>query len=157
MKRLLISLAIIVSCSKSNPTQISWNAIDYTIENYTNYNQYMDKPYISLTFPNILSQIYEIGYYKGIMKIDKADYIFMAHNWGEQEIEIILYSDNKEVSRTKLKPEYPQNRKDTDIATFSFNFPKQKGRYTIEILLTSSNQTLYKNILYDSSNTLQLI
>ncbi len=160
MKRFLSIIAIsslILSCSKESIDGSSWNAIDFTLEKYEQYIDYMDKPYISITFPSTLLKTEESSYSAGIMKKDQRDYVFIGHNWDDKEIVVILYSQNNQISRTTIKPEYSTEKRELEIANFTYTFPQISGVYRIEIELNDGNIKMEENILYDSKNRIELI
>ena len=153
---LLVS-AFILSCNKEiNVEYPIWNALTFTENPSDNYLLYMDEPYVNLTFPGSVEKG-EINYINGSWMIGTMEYVFIGHNWGEQELIIYIMKKGAEVTERVLLPQPPVvGSLDNHIKKFSLKFDASAGEYSFRAAVKDHRGVtpLLTKVLHNSSNKL---
>jgi len=153
---LLVS-AFILSCNKEiNVEYPIWNALTFTENPSDNYLLYMDDPYVNLTFPGSVEKG-EINYINGSWMIERMEYVFIAHNWGERELIIYIIKNGTEVAERVLQPQPPVvGSLDNHIKKFSLKFDTSAGEYSFRAAVKDQRGVtpLLTKVLHSSSNKL---
>lgn len=126
----VLNLLILISCSKElKITDNGWNAISFTESESSIFEDYMNLPYINLTFPTLINRGL-ISYNSGILKLNGFSYVFIGHNWLDKEILVEVTKDGERYYEKSL---LPQSAKGEDpniqIKEFSFDFTVEPGEY----------------------------
>lgn len=153
---LLVS-AFILSCNKEiNVEYPIWNALTFCENPSNDYLQYMDDPYVNLTFPGSVKQG-EINYINGSWMVEKMEYVFIAHNWGDSELIIYIMKNGTEVAERVLQPQPPVvGSLDNHIKKFSLKFDASAGEYSFRAAVKDQRGVtpLLTKVLHSSSNKL---
>lgn len=155
-----ISFAVLCSCIKD--VQIDnngWNAISFTEAESPLFENYMNLPYINLTFPALITRG-AIDYNSGILKLNGFSYVFIGHNWSNDEIVVVVHKDGSKYYEKSLLPEHlsPEGGA-VEIINFSFSFVTQPGEYTFSIYVKDERGlTLLKNhLLHDTKGKMLVL
>lgn len=132
---LLIALTVVttISCTKEiQRDDFSWNAVAFTESTDPKFSSYMNEPYINITYPSSVKSD-AISFVNGKWSLSGFDYIFSAHNWGEEKIIISLIRDGETLITSEISPQPSTSL--NGIKHFSFSHDTPPGKYTIEISL----------------------
>ncbi|OFX82110.1 MAG: hypothetical protein A2X20_08560 [Bacteroidetes bacterium GWE2_40_15] len=153
----LLTSAFMLSCNKETVVEFpTWNALAFCENPSDNYLLYMDDPYVNLTFPGSVEKG-EINYINGSWMIGKMEYVFIAHNWGEQELIIYITKKGAEVTERVLLPQPPVvGSLDNHIKKFSLKFDASVGEYSFNAAVKDHRGVtpLLTKVLHNSSNKL---
>lgn len=153
----LLTSAFMLSCNKEAELEFpTWNALAFCENPSDNYLLYMDEPYVNITFPGLVTNN-EINYVNGSWMIDKMEYVFIAHNWGEQELIIYIMRKGAEVTERVLLPQPPVvGSLDNHIKKFSLKFDAPAGEYSFSAAVKDQRgiTPLLTKVLHNSSNKL---
>lgn len=157
---LLTLMLLLASCSKENLTnEPGWNALTFTESSNSEYQLYMNEPHINLTFPAKISSG-EIFYDKGLFNHYGRYYAITGHNWGSEQISIILYRGGAEIKRVSLTPELSNGANspvNPELKTFTLNLSLEDGDYQFGAIIigTDGHERALRTItLHNSENKL---
>ncbi len=130
----ILAFSTLFSCSKE--PQISnngWNAISFTESDSSKFEDYMNLPYINLTFPSLINRGV-ISYDSGIFKLNGFTYVFIGHNWPDCEILIEVTKDGAKYYEENLLPQSVKGEEpQIPIKDFSFGFTAEPGEYSFTL------------------------
>ena len=130
----ILAVSTLFSCSKE--PQVSnngWNAISFTESDSSKFEDYMNLPYINLTFPSMINRGV-INYNSGIFKLNGFTYVFIGHNWPNHEILIEVVKDGAKYYEKNLLPQLVKGEDQLiQIKDFSFDFTAEPGEYSFTL------------------------
>lgn len=145
----LTNTLILTSCQKEQSSDLTgWNALTFTESVHNLYSQYMDEPYINLTFPSAISS-QELNYDNGIFRLSDRYYAISAHNWDNSRIILRIIKDGEVVNTEELVPEN----------NFAFRFSPLPGEYQFKAAvmgLDNQERPLKTIVLHNSENRLKV-
>ncbi|MHC1778979.1 MAG: hypothetical protein AB9922_01930 [Bacteroidales bacterium] len=132
----ILAAASLFSCSKEiKISDNGWNAISFTEAESSKFEDYMNLPYINLTFPSLTNRGL-IDYNSGIFKLNGFSYVFISHNWGDNEILVEVYKDGSKYFEKSLSPESDNGAvSQIPIKNFSFDFTAEPGEYSFALYI----------------------
>lgn len=153
----LLLSAIMLSCNKEAEVEYpTWNALAFSENSSDNYLLYMDEPYVNITFPGLIYNS-EIKYVNGSWMMGTMEYVFIGHNWGEQELIIYIMKKGAEITERVLLPQPPVvGSLDNHIKKFSLKFDAPAGEYSFKAAVKDHRGVtpLLTKVLHNSSNKL---
>ncbi len=161
---LLLSALLITinSCSKSDVSEIEhygWNALTFTESKESNYQLYKDSRHVNITFPTLLDRG-KIDYKNGYYRRGELTYIFLAHNWGEEELELLIFKENEIFKEVILKP-LPEISPAgvSPIKVFNLELDLSEGEYSFRASIVDQGErrSLYTHELHDTKNRLLIV
>ncbi len=130
----LISAAILSSCSKEYQScDNGWNAITFTEVESSDFESYMDLPYLNLTFPERVKRGI-LEFREGFFTLEGFSYVFVGHNWGDREILLHLFRNGSKYFEKSIQPETDTAANTSaGLRNFSFGIVLEPGEYSFAV------------------------